>query len=210
MLEIFIPTEIKWYHFINKLPSNFYNILEKNFYDINLQSFDSKFFTGIKLKSKNINNDLIILMNWLFWKNYFISYDWDKYDIIKSLGQNLILNNNIWEIEWISERFENIIKDLKSEKLITKTKKEEILSSIQEDFFNLSSIVFSLYNSLEETISNINDLNDIKDNQKAEFSWQAIILLETNETRKIKIQASIDQVEWMLEIFIWVLSKIVK
>ncbi|MDQ7022139.1 MAG: hypothetical protein Q9M97_01155 [Candidatus Gracilibacteria bacterium] len=96
MIEIFIPTLIKNQELqINKISDNFLNAIK--IFDLKIETFESTFFSGIKIKSKIIDKDLIILSNGEFGNNYFIDYDILENKNIITSGIKIIGQNQIGE-----------------------------------------------------------------------------------------------------------------
>jgi len=206
MLEIFIPCKINNSLEINKFDNSINEIIKKYFPNLELVEFESKFVNWIYLKLNKIDKDLIILLNWYFWEFYFINYDF-LINNIESTGIPIIKSNIIWEkIENICSTFENIISELKSNKLLTNSKKQKIRNKIDNVFFILSGIIFLLYNLKEKTQNNINTLNSY--NWEVEYEWQSSLLAETSLTKKIELQAIIDKLEWKIDLFLMTINNI--
>ena len=96
--------------------------------------------------------------------------------------------------------FEKIIVELKSNKLLTNTKKEQIKKRIDNVFFTLSWILFLLYELKNKTESNLDELNSYS--WLIEYEWQASILSETSKTKKIELEATIIKFEDKVEMFL--------
>ena len=207
MLEIFIPTKIKNKNLeINNISKNFIKVLKESFKEVELTSFDSKFFEWIKLFSKNLDKDLVILCNWEFWENYFIDYDFTKN--LEEIWTKILWENKIQtKIEEIEINISEITQILKSNKLLTNSKKQEILNKIKQSFFALSWVIFLLYSLKQETQKNFEELNNYSWN--IEYEAQAEFLKETSLTKNIELQASIDKLEDKVEMFIWVISNFI-
>jgi len=212
MLEIFIPTLIKKQKLeINKISNNFLNVLEKLKIENNLivKNFESTFFEWIKINSKNFDQNLIILCNWEFWNNYFIDYDFSKKINTEIFWVKIIWQNKIWEeIQKIMLNIAEITGILNSDNLLTNSKKEEILVKIKNSFFALSWVIFLLYSLKEKADENLSDLENYS--WKVEYEAQAMLLKETSLTKSIELKANIDKLEWKIEMFIDVISKIIK
>lgn len=209
MLEIFIPTLIKNQKIqINSISDNFLKVLKNSFSNLKISNFESKFFSGIKIENNVFDEDLIILCNWEFWNNYFINYDFTKKINIKIFWIKIIWENKIWEnIQKIMLDIAEITAILNSDKLLTNSKKEEILVKIKNSFFSLSGVIFLLYSLKEETEKNLKELNNYSG--KVEYEWEAILLKETSLTKDIELKANIDKLENKIEMFIWVISKLI-
>ncbi len=213
MLEIFIPIWIKKQKVqINDISDNFLNVLKNSFIDLEIINFESTFFEWIKIISKNLDENLIILCNWEFWNNYFIDYDISSPLLPKEgLGEvwiKIIWQNKIWEkIQKIMLNISEITWILNSDKLLTNTRKNKILIKIRNSFFALSGVIFLLY-SLEEKIEkNLEELNSYS--WKVEFEGQASLLKETSLTKSIELKANINKLEGKIEMFIWVIGKLI-
>ena len=210
MLEIFIPTLIKKQKIeINKISKNFLVVLEKFKIEDNIiiEKFDSKFFEGIKIFSKKINKNLIILCNWEFWKYYFLDYDRIENKNIISFGNSIWKIKNLEKDLWkIQTNIEEIINFLNSKKLLTNSKKEEIKNKIQDIFFSLSGIAYILYENkkkLEENRENLKNYNWLE-----EYKAQASLILQTTKTTKLEIETSLQKFENILELYLDSLKKI--
>jgi len=213
MLEIFIPTWIKKQKVqINDISDNFLNVLKNSFIDLEIINFESTFFEWIKIISKNLDENLIILCNWEFWNNYFIDYD-ISFPLLpkEGLGEvwiKIIWQNKIWEeIQKIMLNIAEITGILSSDNLLTNSKKEEILIKIKNSFFALSWVVFLLYSLKQKAEQNLEELENYS--WKIEFEAQASLLKETSLTKSIEIKANIDKLEEKIEMFIWVISKLI-
>ena len=209
MIEIFIPTKIKNNNLeINTISENFLKVLKGSFWAIFLEKFNSEFFSGIKLFSKKFDENLTILCNWEFWKNYFVDFDIFENKNIKTFWTKIIWKNEISKnIEKIIEDIWEITAILSSKNLLTNSKKEEILTKIKNTFFSLSGIIFLLYSLKEKTEKNIKNLENYS--WEIEYEWQAFILKETAITKKIELQANIDKIEWKIKIFLELIWKII-
>jgi hypothetical protein len=207
MLEIFIPTEIKWYLEINVIRNKFLDILENSFQKLKIKKFNSTFFSWIKIESDIFIEDLIILCNWEFWEFYFIDYDFTK-DIFEYLWTKIIWENKIEKkIEGIMLNIDFITWELTSTKLLTNTKKQEIKQKIDSSLFSLSWVIFLLYTLRNKTIENIWELDNYK--WKVDLEWQAKLLWELSLTKEIELQAGIDKLEWKIELYILTLRRFV-
>lgn len=207
MLEIFIPTKIKWFWEINFVSEIFLEVLEKSFSDVKIESFDSSFFEWIYLESKNIDENLIILLNWEFWEYYFLDYDFFDKKVVYSwirILKNDDINKNI---EKIVTNFWSVVSELKSNKLLTNTKKEKIFDKINSSFFTLSQIVFVLHRLRDKSENNNVILEN--ENMEVEYRWQASLLKETSKTKIVELTAGIDVIEWRVKVFIDTISKLI-
>jgi hypothetical protein len=207
MLEIFVPTIIKKFNLeINKISDNFLDVLwTNNFYSIKLKKFNSNFFEWIKIFSKKFDKNLIILCNWEFWEDYFLDYDRIKNKNIitfwTSIWQIKNLEKDLWKIQ---TNIDEILNFLKSNKLLTNTKKDEIKIKIQKIFFNLSGIAYILYENQKKLEENQKKLKDY--NWLVEYESQAALLLQTTETTELKLQNSIEKFENMIKIYLETLA----
>jgi len=213
MLEIFIPIWIKKQKIqINKISNKFLKVLKNSFSGLELKKFDSTFFEWIKINSKNLDKNLIILCNWEFWENYFLDYDIFSPLLSKErLGEiwtRIIWENKIWEkIQEIIINITDITWILNSNKLLTNSKKKEIIKKITSSFFTLSWIIFLLYFLKEKTKQNLQDLSNYS--WKVEYEAEASLLKEISITKSIELQASIDKLEGKIEMFIEVIRKFI-
>lgn len=207
MLEIFIPTEIKWYLEINKPSNNFLNIIKNDFKNLEISNFNSTFFEWIKIKSDKFLEDLIILCNWEFWEFFFIDFDPIKNSF------NYLWTQIIWEkqiqnkIEKITKNISFIVWELNSKKLLTNTKKEKIKEKINQSLFSLSWIIFLLYKLKQKTTQNITELTDYK--WKIDYESEASLLSEVSKTKQIELQAWIDKLEGRVELYIKALKQFI-
>jgi len=208
MLEIFIPTWIKNQKIsINNISDNFLNSVKILHWKI--EEFESKFFSWIKIHSKDLDENLIILCNWEFWKNYFIDFDFTKNINTKIFWVKIIWENQIWEdIQNIMLNVAEITWMLSSNILLTNSKKEEILQKIKNSFFSLSWIIFLLYSLKQKTEKNLDELNNYS--WKVEYEAQASLLKENSITKNIELKANIDKLEGKIKMFISVISNLIK
>ncbi len=207
MLEIYIPTKIKWYLEINKIKKAFLNIIKGNYKDLEINEFNSTFLSWVKIKSNKFLESLIILCNWEFWEYYFIDTDFQKNNFphlwTKIISEDEIQN----KIEKITKNIDFIIWELNSNKLLTNTKKEKVKEKINKTLFTLSWIIFLLYNLKEKTLQNISELSGYK--WKIEYESQAKLLSEISETKEIELQASIDKLEGRIDLYIKILKRFI-
>ncbi|PID87429.1 hypothetical protein CSB07_01320 [Candidatus Gracilibacteria bacterium] len=200
MIEIFIPTEIKGYLEVNCFSKKLENILKNTFFGIIIKDFESAYFLGKYIYLKNFDEDLIIFCNGEFGKNYFLDFDFSKYNIgylgTKILSENDIGNN----VNDIDKKILKIITDLKSNKLLTNSKKDLIIKEIKNIFFGLSGISFLLVSLREKSISNIDELSQIKG--KIDLESQATLLKETSKTKILELDLFIKKLDNKLNLFI--------
>ena len=200
MLEVFIPLKIKNNLKINYFSDKLWTIMKNSFLGIEIKVFETELLTWIYLNTKNIDLDLIRLLNWEYGRFYFVDYDF-LWNSINSFWIKILKPDDISEkIKDIYLNFEEIILELKSSKLLTISKKEEIKTKINEVFFTLSWIYFVLYKLKTKTESNLKDLNSY--NWLAEYEWQASLLSEVSKTRKIELEATIMKFEKQVEMFL--------
>lgn len=163
------------------------NFLENNEFEENIKKLwikkDVIDIFGLKwiyINEKNFEDikDILPLMNWMFWKYYFIdSCIWDD---------NIILWKNIFDVEYdekklkdITENIENIKKDINSDKLITRTKKEEYFETIKESIYLIISFLIKTYFILTDTIENKEELEKIINSSSIEeFKANAYLINE--------------------------------
>lgn len=209
MLEIFIPTWIKNNKLkINNISDNFLEIINNTFSKIEITYFESSFFSGIKISSNNFDENLIILSNWEFWDNYFIDYDFTKKINTQVFWIKIIWENQIWEnINKIMLDVAEITWILNSNNLLTNSKKEEILIKIKNSLFSLSWVIYLLYSLKDKIENNLEKLNNYSG--KIEFEAQSSLLRETSLTKKIELNANINKLEGKVEMFIWVITKLI-
>ncbi len=214
MLEIFIPTYLKNKSLeINKISTNFKGAVKKLWWKI--EEFESTFFRGTLVSTKKYSEDFIILCNWEFWEYYFLDYDISSPLQRGARGGDLFTSGTriIWQNQ-ISQRLNKIMlhvaeitEILSSNNLLTNTKKEEILAKIKHTFFSLAGVIFLLYGLQKKATQNLEELENYS--WKAEYEWQAALLKETSLTKSIELQAAIDKLEGKIEMFIWVIGKLI-
>ncbi len=207
MLEIFIPTHIKQRIFINDFSLDLKKILKKNFNIKKIEEVNSKTFSWVFFELEKFDLDLIILLNWEFWKFYFLDYDIIKHKNIKTFWTSILkieqIEKNLGKIETdITE----ILEVLNSNNLLTNTKKEDILIKINKIFFSLSGIWFILYKNKLELEKNSKTLENYK--WLVEYEAQAKLLKQLSKTKKIEISANLEKFENMLEIYLEALEKV--
>lgn len=208
MLEIFIPTKIKKSLDLNNISEDLVSLIRKSFPEACISKFESSFFEWFSIKSDVFLEDLIRLSNWEFGEFYFISFDYLKHSFYFSWTKMLWENKIYEKIELIDDDIKSIIDILKSNNLLTNSKKQEIKEKIKKSLFVFSWIIFLLYSLLENTKNNIDKLESY--DWLAEYEWQATLLTETSKTKKIELEASISKMEWKLEFFIDSISKLIK
>ena len=200
MLEVFIPLKIKNNLEINYFSDKLWTIIKNSFLGIEIKVFETELITWIYLNTENLDLDLIVLLNWEYGRFYFVDYDFLLFSI-NCFWIKILKPDDISEkIKDIYLNFEEIILELKSSKLLTISKKEEIKTKINEVFFTLSWIYFVLYKLKTKTESNLKDLNSY--NWLAEYEWQASLLSEVSKTRKIELEATIMKFEKQVEMFL--------
>ncbi|MDQ7022140.1 MAG: hypothetical protein Q9M97_01160 [Candidatus Gracilibacteria bacterium] len=96
---------------------------------------------------------------------------------------------------------------LNSDKLLTNSKKEEILIKITNSFFSLSGVIFLLYSLKDKTQNNLNELNNYSG--KIEYEGHASLLKETSITKNIELKANISKLEGKIEMFIGVINNLI-
>ena len=204
MLEIFIPIDVNKDYVINNFSSKLRDLLEEKFIDIKIENFNSNFINWFFLSTESIDIDLIILLNGEFWEFYFIDFDVLEKDVISLwiiiLKPKELLNN----INSINSEINQIVSDLKSNKLLTTSKKVKIRSRLDKIFFTLSGVLFLLYKLKQKTSFNIDELVSYK--WKIEYEWQASILKETSKIKEIELNWMITKLELKVESFLWVIN----
>ena len=207
MLEIFIPTLIKNQKIsINTISNNFLNAIK--ILNWKITNFQSTFFSGIKINLDNFDEDLILLCNWEFWEHYFIDFDFTKKINTDIFWIKIVWKNKIWEnIQEIMLNIAEITWILSSDKLLTNSKKEDILLKIKNSFFSLSGVIFLLYSLKKKTEKNLEELNNYS--WKIEYEAQARLLKENSLTKNIELKANIDKLEGKIEMFISVINKLI-
>lgn len=210
MMEIFIPIDLQYeknkYLAINNFSKQNNNLLEKHF-DLSLKTnFTSSFFSGIFLQTKELDEDLIVFLNWVFGKYYFLDYDYSSFSLTSFGTKILKIDETLKQISEITYIFESIISELKSKKLLTNTRKQKIKTEIKNVFFTLSGVFFVLYTLRKKTIENLWELK--KYSWEAEYEAQAVLLSQTWKTKKIELDATISSLENKLELFLEAVGKI--
>ncbi|MBS8121645.1 hypothetical protein [Candidatus Vampirococcus lugosii] len=163
------------------------NFLENNEFEENIKKLGIKKdvidifgLKGIYINEKNFEDikDILPLMNGMFGKYYFID---------SCIGDdNIILGKNIFDVEYdekklkdITENIENIKKDINSDKLITRTKKEEYFETIKESIYLIISFLIKTYFILTDTIENKEELEKIINSSSIEeFKANAYLINE--------------------------------
>jgi len=209
MLEIFIPLTVKTNNLeINNISKLFLDTLKNNFSSLELIDFESKYINWLKLQINKFDNDLVILCNWEFGEDYFINYDLiDNPNIITFWTKFIWINDLSKKIEKIDLKISEIIDFLNSNKLLTNSKKQEILEKIKYSFFSLSWILFLLYSLKEKSDENIKQLSDYS--WKIEYEAQAKLLSETSRLKSIELNETIVKLEEKISLFIEVISKFI-
>jgi hypothetical protein len=130
-----------------------------------------------------------------------------KYKNLKTFWTSILklehIEKHLKEIEY---NIDEILKRLKSDKLLTNSKKEDIRKKINEVFFTLTWILFVLYKNkdlLEENYKNLKNYKWLE-----EYEAQAVLLKETTKTKKIEISTNLEKFENMIEFFLESLEKI--
>jgi len=206
MWEIFIPEKIFDKICINNIQEKLLNLLEKHFEVLEKQDFQSTYCIWKYLKIKNVNQDVFSLLNWEFWETYFVDYDFLKHDYKVSWTKILKPDNITQNIIQISAQFEDITKELLSNKLLTNSKKKDIQSKIEKIFFTISWILFLLYNLREKSQNNYKELWEYNGN--IEYEGQAALISESVKTKHIELTAQIVKFEEKSEIFFQAIQKI--
>lgn len=210
MMEVFIPIDLKYDNdktfAINNFSKKNKDLLEKNFDLVSKKEFNSTFFDWIFLQTKELDEDLVVFLNWVFGNFYFLDYDYFSFSL-ESFGTKILkIDETLNKIPEITQIFENIIWDLQSEKLLTNTKKETMKNDIRKAFLTLSGVFFVLYNLREKTIENLWELQNY--NWEVEYEAEASLLSETWKTKKIELDATISSLENKLKLFLEVVGKI--
>jgi hypothetical protein len=206
MWEIFIPEKIFDKICINNIQENLLDLLETHFEISKISDFKSTYCSWKYFKIKNINQDILSLLNWEFWETYFVDYDFLKHDYDVSWTKILKPENITKNILQIWEQFNQITQDLSSNKLLTNSKKQDIHLKIEKIFFTISWILFLLYNLREKTRANYKELWEY--NGKIEYEGQAALITESVKTKEIELSAQIDKFEAKSEIFFQTIQKI--
>lgn len=205
MLKVFVPEKIfekfKINHFFEK------NIfwLEKSFANIKIEKFETNFISW-KYFELDEDLDFLVFCNWLFWKKYFYDFDFAKKEIFTFWKSFYNDKNYFQDLKKISWDFEYISKELNSEKLLTNTKKDELLEKINYAFFLMSWIYFNLYMLLEKTKKNIFELENL--DWKTEYKATASLIIENSKTKKIELESEIIIFEKKFELFYEIIRKI--
>lgn len=206
MWEIFIPEIIFDKICINNIQENLLNLLEKHFEILEKRDFKSTYCIWKYLKIKDLNQDILSLLNWEFWETYFVDYDFLKQDFEISWTKILKPENITKNIIQISEQFAEITQELSSNKLLTNSKKKDIQLKIEKTFFTISWILFLLYNLREKSQDNCKQLWEYSGN--IEYEGQAALIAESAKTKHIELTAQIDKFETKSEIFFQAIQKV--
>jgi len=161
------------------------DFIDKKEFEENIKKLwiDKKIIDIFGLKWVYINKkyikDILPLINWMFWKYYFIDSS--------SLDDDIILWKNIFDIKYngkeikdIENKIEYIKKEINSDKLITRSKKEEYTNTIKENIYVISSFLIKTYFLLTSAIENKEELKKIINNRSSpeEFKANAYLINE--------------------------------
>jgi hypothetical protein len=207
MCEIFIPERLFDKIIINNISNNFLTLIQKNFEILEYKDFETQYCIWKSIKIKNPDQDILSLFNWEFWENYYIDYDFFKYSF-ETLWLQILKPESIWDNIWkISLQCNEIMQELSSIKLLTNSKKNEIHKKIEKIFFTISWILFLLYNLREKTIENLDELWNYT--WEIEYEWQALLISESAQTKKIELSAQIIKFEEKSMLFYQAIEKII-
>lgn len=205
MLKVFVPEKIFEKFEINHFFEKNIFWLEKSFANIKIENFETNFISW-KYFELDEDLDFLVFCNWLFWKKYFYDFDFTKKEIFTFWKSFYNDKNYFQDLKKISWDFEYISKELNSEKLLTNTKKDELLEKINYAFFLMSWIYFNLYILLEKTKKNIFELENI--DWKTEYKATASLIIENAKTKKIELESEIIIFEKKFELFYEIIWKI--
>ncbi|OIP51977.1 hypothetical protein AUK10_04180 [Candidatus Gracilibacteria bacterium CG2_30_37_12] len=211
MLEIFIPTEIPDILLLHRVDSGFLALLQDNFV-VTIRPFETRFFRGFHITSKDLTQDIVTLCNGTFGSEYFIDYDWENTHIM-TLGKRFFQPDSIGqELQSITSDFDSIVRTLNSDTLLTNSKKEESIQKIQHSFFLLSGVIFNLTELLRKTREHVLELEVLSRDasQKSEYQGQSALLMEPLKTKEIELTSSIVLLEQKIAMFIDVTKFLIK
>ncbi len=206
MLEIFVPIRIKEKIFINNFSLKLEKLIKNNFV-CKIEKINTKIFLWVYFLFEELDKDFIILANWEFWEFYFLDYDFLKIKNIDSFWTFFLRINSLEKkLDNIWKDIDFIIKTLKSDKLLTNSKKDEIITKINKNFFILSGILFVLEKNKKLLEKNKKDLKNYSWN--IEYESQAKLLLEISKTKSLELNLSIEKFENMVLEYLKVLENI--
>lgn len=151
---------------------------------------------GLKGKLQTLNNEefanLLPLLNWFFGKYYFVDFG------LSLVEENTLLWENVHSLKYHQQEIENIQykimsinAELKSWKLLTKSKKQDYFNRIQASIYAITSFLVKTYFLILEATENKQELQNIVSDAATlqEFRSNAYL---------------IQQVSWdKLELLVW-------
>ena len=97
------------------------------------------------------------------------------------------------DISRIRSEYDSLLAMLHSESLLTRSKKDEMISHITDSYFMLSGVSYVMGVLLQECIENLADLETLSSDPRAEiaYSAQASLLRESLITKKAELEGKI-------------------
>lgn len=188
MLEIFIPTRIFDKFSINILDEKICKNLQNSFKNLKISEISDEFISGKLLEIPNYDEDLIIFCNGFCGKFYAFDADFEKHKI-ESFWKVFYKNYEYFDdLQKIEKQIFEIKNFLESEKLLTNSKKTEILETIKYIFFLLSILYFHIFSLLAKTQKNISELSE--KSWKSDLDATANLLLESAKTKEIELESA--------------------
>lgn len=206
MEEIFIPTDFQKSQKINTISWEFLELC-KHFETCEITEFSSSFLNGITLKfTWNIPQDCVSICNGEFWGFYFIERKFLQ-NKIHSSGSTILGDSSIFDsIPDISTDIMNIIEQLQSKKLLTRSAMEAINGKITKICFTLSWIIYTLESMKQISSENEEELKSY--DGAIEYTSQAELLGKVSKSKREDIERNLEQLYPKIEIFLDCINKI--
>ena len=185
MYEIFIPTTMHGWKTIHEIRKECREIFQM-FDDLVEHDFHSDLLSWVSLVfQKEIPEDIIRMCNGEFWIYYFIERDiWNKK--VYSSWSTILGNTKLFDsIPSITKTMEQLIHDLSTKSLITRSKMQEIQKKIQDTLFVLSWLIYSLEWLIRVAENNKKEMANY--NWEIQYESQAELLGKISEQKMHEI-----------------------